>query len=100
MLADCGDDFGAESRDTHRFVSHQQATGFRDRGEDRLLIPWPQSAEINDLGVDAVAAKLRGCFVRRVHGLRPADDTDIGSGAHHARTAEGHQMLALRHLAL
>ncbi len=83
-----------------RLVDDHAATRLPHGAEHGLVVEGPEAAQVDHLGVDARGRERLGRLEGEAQGLGVRDERDILPRALHVRGAQGHEVLALGHLAL
>src|SRR3990167_2848590 len=91
-----GADFRAHAKGLDPLVNHHQASGFPHRGQNRLMVDWPDRAQVDHFGADAFGGQFLGSLKRAVQHDRTCNDGHIGSGAAQQGLADGGKVAARR----
>ena len=81
-------------------IGHDQPPRAANGGQQRLAVEGPQSAEIEDLGRDALAGQRAGGLERFPDVRTYRRHRDIVPRAHDGGLADRHFVVAVRHLAV
>src|SRR5690606_24146879 len=90
-----GRQFGTVAGGLRRLVDDDAAAGLLDAGLDGLDVQRHESAQVDDLGVDA---GVFGAGQTDPHHGAPGEDGDVGTLLHHARLADRLDVFAGRDL--
>src|SRR5438552_16372700 len=100
LLGDRRGDLAAEASGVSVLVQDEHLRGLPHRFEHRLLVPWHERAQIEDLDRDSVAVELLRRLLGGVDHRAPGDHAQIAALPVDARLAEWRLVALVRYLGL
>ena len=83
----------SESANSYSFLRNEETPGFANQFQHCILIPGPETAQVDDFGFDVSLGQfLSGFFGLEGH-LRPGDDCNIGAASDEASLTDRDSVL-------